>query len=105
MSKLILVRHGQSEWNPANRFTGWWDVDLTEKGETEAREAGELMRAKNVLPTVSFTSVQKRAIKTQSRARGLRSAVDPGHARLAPQRAPLRRLDRTQQAGNPREAR
>ena len=64
MSKLILVRHGQSEWNLANRFTGWWDVDLTEKGETEAREAGELMLAKGVLPTLAFTSVQKRAIKT-----------------------------------------
>ena len=64
MSKLILVRHGQSEWNLANRFTGWWDVDLTEKGEEEAREAGRLMQAKGVLPTVAFTSVQKRAIKT-----------------------------------------
>ena len=64
MSKLILVRHGQSEWNLANRFTGWWDVDLTEKGETEARQAGELMLAKGVLPTLAFTSVQKRAIKT-----------------------------------------
>ena len=64
MSKLILVRHGQSEWNLANRFTGWWDVDLTEKGEAEAREAGELMKAKGVLPTTAFTSLQKRAIKT-----------------------------------------
>ena len=64
MSKLILVRHGQSEWNLANRFTGWWDVDLTEKGEEEARAAGRLMQAKGVLPTVAFTSVQKRAIKT-----------------------------------------
>ena len=64
MSKLILVRHGQSEWNLANRFTGWWDVDLTEKGEVEAREAGELMKARGVLPTLAFTSVQKRAIKT-----------------------------------------
>ena len=64
MSKLILVRHGQSEWNLANRFTGWWDVDLTEKGEAEAREDGRLMQAKDVLPTTAFTSVQKRAIKT-----------------------------------------
>jgi len=66
MSKLILVRHGQSEWNLANRFTGWWDVDLTEKGEAEAREAGELMKAKGVLPTTAFTSLQKRAIKTMA---------------------------------------
>ena len=64
MTKLILLRHGQSEWNLANRFTGWWDVDLTTKGEDEAREAGRLMKAKGVLPTLSFTSVQKRAIKT-----------------------------------------
>jgi len=64
MSKLILVRHGQSEWNLADRFTGWWDVDLTEKGVAEARTAGELMKATGVLPTTAFTSVQKRAIKT-----------------------------------------
>lgn len=62
--KLILVRHGQSEWNLANRFTGWWDVDLTEKGVEEARAAGALMREKGVLPTCAFTSVQTRAIKT-----------------------------------------
>ena len=64
MSKLILVRHGQSEWNLANRFTGWWDVDLTDKGVEEARAAGRLMKDKGVLPTTAFTSVQKRAIKT-----------------------------------------
>ncbi|WAT17270.1 2,3-diphosphoglycerate-dependent phosphoglycerate mutase [Aurantiacibacter sp. MUD11] len=64
MTKLILVRHGQSEWNLANRFTGWWDVDVTEKGVEEACEAGRLLLAKGVLPTVAFTSVQKRAIKT-----------------------------------------
>ncbi len=64
MPKLILVRHGQSEWNLANRFTGWWDIDVTEKGEEEARDAGRLMKEKGVLPTLAFTSVQKRAIKT-----------------------------------------
>ena len=64
MSKLILVRHGQSEWNLANRFTGWWDVQLTEQGIAEAVAAGELMLAKDILPTVGFTSVQTRAIKT-----------------------------------------
>ena len=61
---LILVRHGQSQWNLENRFTGWWDVDLTEKGEAEAQAAGELMMAKGVLPTVAFTSLQTRAIRT-----------------------------------------
>ena len=64
MPKLILVRHGQSEWNLANRFTGWWDVDLTEKGVAEAKEAGRLMLEKGIEPTYSFTSFQTRAIKT-----------------------------------------
>jgi 2,3-bisphosphoglycerate-dependent phosphoglycerate mutase len=61
---LILVRHGQSQWNLENRFTGWWDVDLTEKGIIEAIEAGVLLGKKGLLPDVAFTSVQLRAIKT-----------------------------------------
>ena len=64
MPKLILVRHGQSQWNLENRFTGWWDVDLTEKGVAEASAAGRLMADKGVLPTVAYTSLQTRAIKT-----------------------------------------
>ena len=64
MPRLILVRHGQSQWNLENRFTGWWDVDLTEKGEAEARAAGALLAAKGMLPTVAFTSLQTRAIRT-----------------------------------------
>ncbi|WP_088310302.1 2,3-diphosphoglycerate-dependent phosphoglycerate mutase [Novosphingobium sp. B 225] len=64
MPRLILVRHGQSQWNLENRFTGWWDVDLTEKGVGEARAAGELLNAKGMLPTTAFTSLQTRAIKT-----------------------------------------
>ncbi|ODS59710.1 MAG: phosphoglyceromutase [Erythrobacter sp. SCN 68-10] len=64
MPKLILIRHGQSQWNLENRFTGWWDVDLTEQGIAEAKAAGALMKAKGVLPTVGFTSLQTRAIKT-----------------------------------------
>ncbi|MEM6827156.1 MAG: 2,3-diphosphoglycerate-dependent phosphoglycerate mutase [Pseudomonadota bacterium] len=64
MPKLILVRHGQSQWNLENRFTGWWDVGLTEKGVAEARAAGALMKEKGVLPTTAFTSFQTRAIKT-----------------------------------------
>lgn len=64
MPRLILVRHGQSQWNLENRFTGWWDVDLTEKGEGEARAAGALLKEKGILPTVAFTSVQTRAIRT-----------------------------------------
>ena len=64
MPSLILVRHGQSQWNLENRFTGWWDVDLTDKGVAEATAAGALLADKGLLPTVAFTSVQKRAIKT-----------------------------------------
>ena len=64
MPKLILVRHGQSEWNLANRFTGWWDVALTAQGVAEAEAAGRLLLEKDVLPTVAFTSLQTRAIKT-----------------------------------------
>ncbi len=64
MRKLILIRHGQSQWNLENRFTGWWDVDVTEKGVAEARAAGVLMREKGIAPTIAFTSLQSRAIKT-----------------------------------------
>lgn len=64
MPTLILVRHGQSRWNLENRFTGWWDVDLTDQGVAEAIAAGELLAEKGILPTVAFTSLQTRAIKT-----------------------------------------
>jgi 2,3-bisphosphoglycerate-dependent phosphoglycerate mutase len=64
MPKLILIRHGQSQWNLENRFTGWWDVDVTEKGAAEAWAAGELMKEKGIAPDTAFTSVQTRAIKT-----------------------------------------
>ena len=64
MPRLILVRHGQSQWNLENRFTGWWDVDLTEKGVAEAKAAGELLKAASMLPTSAFTSFQTRAIRT-----------------------------------------
>lgn len=63
-ASLILVRHGQSQWNLENRFTGWWDVDLTDQGIAEARAAGELLGAKGLLPTCAFTSLQTRAIRT-----------------------------------------
>ena len=64
MPRLILVRHGQSQWNLENRFTGWWDVDLTAKGEDEARAAGALLADKGMLPSLAFTSLQTRAIRT-----------------------------------------
>jgi len=64
MPTLVLIRHGQSTWNLENRFTGWWDVDVTEKGAAEAVAAGELLKAKGLDFDQCFTSLQKRAIKT-----------------------------------------
>jgi len=64
MPKLVLIRHGQSAWNLENRFTGWWDVDLTEQGVQEARDAGTLMKDKGLDFDLCFTSFQSRAIKT-----------------------------------------
>ncbi len=64
MPSLILVRHGQSQWNLENRFTGWWDVDLTEQGVGEAIAAGDLLAETGLLPSRAFTSLQTRAIKT-----------------------------------------
>ena len=64
MPRLVLIRHGQSAWNLENRFTGWWDVDLTEKGVEEARAAGLLMKEKGIDSDLCFTSLQTRAIKT-----------------------------------------
>lgn len=64
MPTLVLIRHGQSVWNLENRFTGWWDVDLTRQGEIEAKAAGELMAAKGLDFDLCFTSLQTRAIKT-----------------------------------------
>ena len=64
MPRLALIRHGQSQWNLENRFTGWVDVDLTDKGRAEAKKAGELLRDTNIEFSACFTSVQKRAIRT-----------------------------------------
>ncbi|MBC7504732.1 MAG: 2,3-diphosphoglycerate-dependent phosphoglycerate mutase [Sandarakinorhabdus sp.] len=64
MLTLVLLRHGQSAWNLENRFTGWWDVNLTEKGIAEAQAAGTAMAAAGLDFDMAFTSVQTRAIKT-----------------------------------------
>ena len=61
---LILLRHGESEWNLENRFSGWKDVDLTETGVAEAQKAAELLAAEGLLPELAFTSVLKRAIRS-----------------------------------------
>lgn len=68
MSTLVLLRHGQSAWNLENRFTGWWDVDLTPQGEAEATSAGRLLADDGVMPDVVHTSVLTRAVRTASLA-------------------------------------
>jgi len=64
MYKLVLIRHGESTWNQENRFTGWTDVDLTEKGTTEGRKAGAHLKKEGYVFDVAYVSVLKRAIKT-----------------------------------------
>ncbi len=64
MTTLVLLRHGESTWNKENRFTGWVDVDLSEKGEAEARRGGDLLREAGIEPDVLHTSLQRRAIRT-----------------------------------------
>ena len=62
--KLVLIRHGESEWNKLNLFTGWTDVDLSEKGHEEAKNAGKLLKAEGYDFDVCYTSLLKRAIHT-----------------------------------------
>jgi 2,3-bisphosphoglycerate-dependent phosphoglycerate mutase len=62
--KLVLVRHGESTWNKENRFTGWTDVDLSEKGTQEAHQAGKILKEQGYTFDIAFTSVLKRAIRT-----------------------------------------
>jgi 2,3-bisphosphoglycerate-dependent phosphoglycerate mutase len=64
MRKLVLLRHGESDWNRENRFTGWTDVDLSEKGIAEARAAGRLLKSEGYAFELAYTSVLKRAIRT-----------------------------------------
>ena len=64
MKKIVLLRHGESAWNKENRFTGWTDVDLTEKGIAEAKKAGELLVDNDFLFDKAYTSYLKRAVKT-----------------------------------------
>ena len=64
MHRVVLLRHGESAWNKENRFTGWTDVDLTDQGREEAREAGRLMKAEGYTFDIAYTSVLKRAIRT-----------------------------------------
>ena len=64
MKRIVLVRHGESLWNKENRFTGWTNVDLSEKGQEEARTAGKLLKEAGINFEVAYTSYLKRAIKT-----------------------------------------
>ena len=64
MYKLVLLRHGESTWNKENRFTGWTDVDLSERGREEAKRAGETLKAEGYVFDLAYTSVLKRAIRT-----------------------------------------
>lgn len=64
MYKIVLLRHGESEWNKANLFTGWTDVDLTEKGWAEAKSSGVLLKEEGFTFDIAYTSVLKRAIRT-----------------------------------------
>lgn len=64
VTKLVLVRHGESQWNKENRFTGWYDVDLSEKGVSEAKAAGKLLKEEGYSFDFAYTSVLKRAIHT-----------------------------------------
>jgi 2,3-bisphosphoglycerate-dependent phosphoglycerate mutase len=68
MATLVLLRHGESEWNALNLFTGWVDVDLTDKGRAEAARGGELLAEQGVLPDVLYTSLLRRAITTANLA-------------------------------------
>jgi len=76
MPHLVLLRHGQSQWNLENRFTGWVDVPLTQKGEEEARQAGEKMKAVQLQFDTTFTSVLQRAIRTLKLALGVLGQSD-----------------------------
>ena len=78
---LVLLRHGESTWNALNQFTGWVDVDLTDKGRAEAARAGELIKALDRQPDVLYTSLLRRAITTAN------LALDKAHP-VAPAPAP-----------------
>ena len=64
MPKIVLLRHGESIWNKENRFTGWTDVDLSEKGVSEAKKSGQVLKKEGFVFDAAFTSVLKRAIRT-----------------------------------------
>ena len=95
---LVLVRHGQSEWNLKNLFTGWRDVDLTEQGVAEAKEAGRKLKAQGITFDIAFTSALKRAQRTLDILLAeMGQTQDPDHPRPGAERARLWRPVRAQQ--------
>ena len=107
MPQLVLLRHGQSQWNADNLFTGWYDVDLTALGESEAREAGRLLaEARGLDLRILHTSVLTRAIRTaELTLEEAGTVVATGPPPLAAQRAPLRRPAGEEQEGDGGRAR
>lgn len=91
MKKVVLLRHGESTWNRENRFTGWTDVDLSEKGVAEAEKAGLLLREEGFLFGHAYTSYLKRAVKTLGVVLDQAgSGLGAGFEELAAQREALR---------------
>lgn len=100
MKKIVLLRHGESAWNRENRFTGWTDVDLTDKGVEEALKTGELLKAEGFRFGKAYTSYLKRAVRTLNCVLDRLDQMDPRREKLAPQREALRRTARAQQERN-----
>ena len=104
-SQLILLRHGESEWNAKNLFTGWVDVDLSDAGERGAAARRRAARRRRLAPEIVHTSLLRRAITDrQHRPRRRRPDLAAGEAQLAPQRTPLRRVAGQEQGADPRAA-
>ena len=100
MARLILLRHGESEWNQQNRFAGWSDIDLTERGVAQAVRAGGLLRERGLRPGTVHTSVLRRTIETAALVLlEVGREQIPGHAHLAPQRSSLRGTARARSSG------
>ncbi len=91
--RFVLLRHGQSQWNLENRFTGWTDVPLTEKGRLEARQAAHLLLEAGFSFDIAYTSLLQRAHETlQIVLAEMGLEIDTGSAAVGIERAPLRRL-------------